>query len=292
MLKNKIAATGVVLTVLLTVVGLNVLALGANGFKMQVIVELSSARVARGDDVTIFVVVKDDEGAPIEGATVTATIGDLEVLFILSDHGNGNYQGAIDTSIVNEGTYEIVVTVEKEGYEPSQILRTLTVIPPPLVTDVNHDGGVDIVDVAIATSAFGTEPGDSRWNKEADMDGNDKINILDLAKIAVDFGRTSIPSDPDVIKLQAVVNGMRDVNVFVRVNISDGLTREEAEQIAEATFIAVMGEEVTYRLDTLTFNDTQVEAHYTWGFDESDMGHIFDMTADLTTLLITVNHCF
>ena len=291
MLKNKIAVTGVVLTVLLVVAGLNLLALGANGFKMQVIVELSSARVARGDDVSIFVVVKDDEGAPIEGATVTAIIGDLEVLFILSDHGNGNYQGAIDTSIVNEGTYEIVVTVEKEGYEPSQILRTLTVIAR-LITDVNHDGGVDIVDVAIATSAFGTEPGDSRWNKEADMDGNDKINILDLAKIAVGFGRTSIPSDPDVIKLQAVVNGMRDVNVFVRVNISDGLTGEEAEQIAEATFTAVMGEEVTYRLDTLTFNDTRVEAHYTWGFDESDMGHIFDMTADLTTLLITVNHCF
>jgi hypothetical protein len=291
MLKNKIAAIGVVSTVLLTVVGLNVLALGANGFKMEVIVELSSARVAGGDDVTIFVVVKDDEGEPIEGATVTATIGDLEVIFILSDHGNGNYQGVIDTSIVNEGTYEIVVTVEKEGYEPSQILRTLTVIAR-LITDVNHDGGVDIVDVAIAASAFGTEPGDSRWNKEADMDGNDKINILDLAKIAVDFGRTSIPSDPDVIRLQAVVNGMRDVNVFVHVNISDGLTGEEAEQIAEATFIAVMGEEVTYQLDTLTFNDTQVEAHYTWGFDENDMGHVFDMTADLTTLLITVNHCF
>jgi len=70
------------------------------------------------------------------------------------------------------------------------------------------------------------------------------------------------------------------------------LTREEAEQIAEATFTAVMGEEVTYQLDTLTFNDTQIKAHYTWGFDENDMGHIFDMTADLTTLLITVNHCF
>ena len=291
MLKNKIAATGVFLTVLLVVAGLNVLALGANVFKMQVIVELSSARVARGDDLTIFVVVKDDEGEPIEGATVTATIGDLEVLFILSDHGNGNYQGAIDTSIVNEGTYEIVVTAEKEGYEPSQISRMLTVIAP-LTTDLNNDGGVDIVDLYMVASAFGTEPGDSRWNKEADMDGNDKINILDLANIAVDFGRTSIPSGPDVIKLMAVVNGMRYVSVFVRVNISDGLTRDEAEQIAEATFIAVKGEEVTYRLDTLTFNDTQIEAHYTWGVDESDMGHIFDMAVDLTTLLITVNHCF
>ena len=290
MLKNKIIATGVVLTALLAVACLNVVALGTNGFNMEVIVELSSDNVARGDDVTIFVVVKDDGGNPIEGATVTATIGDLEVLFLLSDQGSGSYQVAIDTSIVNEGAYDIVVTVEKEEYEPSQISRTLTVIA--LITDLNNDGGVDIVDLYIVASAFGTEPGDSRWSKEADIDGDDKITIVDLFKIALDFGRTSIPPDTDVIKLIAFVNGMRYVSVFVRVNISDGLTREEAEQIAEATFIEVMGKEVTYQLDTLTFNDTQIEAHYTWGVDESDMGHIFDMTADLTTLLITVDHCF
>jgi len=291
MLKNKIVATGVVLTALLAIACSNVVALRTNGLKMQVIVELSSDNLTRGDDVTLFVVVKDDGGNPIEGATATATIGDLEILFILSDQGNGNYQVAINTSIVKEGIYEIVVTVEKEGYEPTQTSQTLTVISP-LITDLNNDGGVNIVDIAIAASAFGTEPGDSRRIEEADVNGDDKINILDLAKIAVDFGRTSIPSGPDVIKLMAVVNGMRYVSVFVRVNISDGLTREEAEQIAEATFIEVMGEEVMYQLDTLTFNDTQIEAHYTWGVDESDMGHIFDMTADPTTLLITVNHCF
>ena len=291
MLKNKIVATGVVLIALLVVACSNVVALRTNGFKMQVIMELSSDTVARGDEVTIFVVVKDDGGNPIEGATVTATIGDLEVLFILPDQGNGNYQVAIDTSIVNEGTYEIVVTVDKEGCEPSQTSQTLTVISP-LISVLNNDGGVDIVDVAISASAFGTEPGDLRWREEADVNGDTKINILDLAKIVVDFGRTSVPSGPDVIKLMAFVNGMRYVNVFVRVNISDGLTREEAEQIAEATFIEVMGEEVMYQLDILTFNDTQIEAHYTWGIDESDMGHIFDMTADLTTLQITVNHCF
>jgi len=291
MLKNKIVATGVVLIALLVLACSNVVALRTNVFKMQVIIELSSDTVARGDEVTIFVVVKDEGENPIEGATVTATIGDLEVLFILSDHGDGNYQVAIDTSIVKEGTYEIVVTVEKEGYEPSQTSQTLNVISP-LITDLNNDGGVDIVDVAISASAFGTEPGDLRWREEADLNDDDKINILDLAMITVDFGRTSVPSGPDVIKLMAVVNGMRYVGVFVRVNINDGLTREEAEQIAEATFIEVMGEEVTYQLDTLTFNDTQIEAHYTWGVDESDMGHIFDMTADLTTLQITVNHCF
>ena len=96
----------------------------------------------------------------------------------------------------------------------------------------------------------------------------------------------------DVTEFKAVVNGMRSVDVFVCVNISDGLTKKEAELIVGTTFILVMGEYVTHRLDTLTFDDTQIEAHYTWGHDETDMGHVFDITADLTTLQITVSHCF
>ncbi len=96
----------------------------------------------------------------------------------------------------------------------------------------------------------------------------------------------------DVTKFTAVVNGMKVVDVYVCVDVGDGLTEEEAELIVGTTFIKVMGEYVTHRLDSLTFNDTQIEAHYTWGYDENDMGHIFDINADLTTLQITVNHCF
>jgi len=96
----------------------------------------------------------------------------------------------------------------------------------------------------------------------------------------------------DVTKFKAVVNGMSSGDVFVCVNISDGLTKKEAELIVGTTFILVMGEYVTHRLDTLTFDDTQIEAHYTWGYDENDMGHVFEITADLTTLEIAVSHCF
>ena len=96
----------------------------------------------------------------------------------------------------------------------------------------------------------------------------------------------------DVTKFEAVVNGMRSIDVFVCVDISDGLTEKEAELIAGTTFIQVKGEYVWRRLDTLTFDDTQIKAHYAWGYDETDLGHVYDMTADLTTLQITVDHCF
>ena len=96
----------------------------------------------------------------------------------------------------------------------------------------------------------------------------------------------------DVTKFKAFINGMSSMNVSVCVNVSDGLTAEEAELIVGTTFILVKGDYVTHRLDTLTFDDFQITAHYTWGHDENDMGHVFDVTADLTTLQIIVSHCF
>ena len=96
----------------------------------------------------------------------------------------------------------------------------------------------------------------------------------------------------DVINFKAFVNGMRNVDVLVHIDINDGLTEVEAKLIAEATFIQVMGQNVIRQLDTLTFNDTQITANYIWGYDENHMGHVFDMDADLTTLWITVEHCF
>ena len=292
MLKNKIVVTSIVLAALLAMSFLNVAARGAGDGMIQVTVRLSSDTVTRGDDVTIFALVKDYGGSPVGGATATATIGDLEVVFLLSEGDNGNYQATIGTSILNEGIYEIVVTVEKEGFEPVQTSRMLTIIQCARTTDLNYDGGVNIVDMTMAAKAFGAVHGNSRWSKEADVNGDGKINIVDLARIAKDFGKNIVHPDADAIKFKVNVNGMREVDVLVRVDINDGLTGEEAEQIAEATFIEVMGEEVSYQLDTLTFDDTKIEAHYTWGLDENDMGHVFDMTADLTALVITVEHCF
>ena len=149
--------------------------------------------------------------------------------------------------------------------------------------DINMDGIVDIFDVVTLAVSFGSEPGDENWNPAADTNHDDIVDIFDAVVVTSNFG---------MIQFKAVVNDMRDVDVLVRVNISDGLSEKEAELIAEATFIQVMGQNVIRQLDTLTFDDAQIEAHYTWGYDENDMGHVFEMTADLITLQITVTHCF
>jgi hypothetical protein len=127
--------------------------------------------------------------------------------------------------------------------------------------------------------------------------GQYRISGVWLGEPRIETSKTDItvedPSDmqADVTKFKAVVNGMWSVDVFVCVNISDGLTEKEAELIVGTTFIHVKGEYVTHRLDNLTFDSAEIEAHYTWGINEDDMGHVFDLTADLTTLQITVTHC-
>jgi len=96
----------------------------------------------------------------------------------------------------------------------------------------------------------------------------------------------------DLTLFTAVVNGMRSVDVYVPVDLSDGLTEEEAKMIAEVTFNTVMEQNRIHQLDTLTLKEAQMIAHYSWGYDENDLGHIFDMIVDLMTLQITVSHCF
>ena len=58
--------------------------------------------------------------------------------------------------------------------------------------DINNDGKVNIIDISIAATAFGSycEPGDvhPRWDCRADIDRNYKVNIIDIAKIAAKFG--------------------------------------------------------------------------------------------------------
>jgi hypothetical protein len=59
---------------------------------------------------------------------------------------------------------------------------------PELPEDVNGDGVVDILDVALVAEAFASYPGHERWNPETDIDANDKVNILDATMVCLKFG--------------------------------------------------------------------------------------------------------
>jgi len=47
------------------------------------------------------------------------------------------------------------------------------------------------MDIAIVAKAYGSKPGDPNWNETADLDKNRVINIIDIATVARDYGKTT-----------------------------------------------------------------------------------------------------
>lgn len=55
--------------------------------------------------------------------------------------------------------------------------------------DLNADGKVDILDLSVFAKAFASRPGQHRWNTNVDIDGNQRIDIIDAVKISNNFGK-------------------------------------------------------------------------------------------------------
>lgn len=56
--------------------------------------------------------------------------------------------------------------------------------------DLNMDGKVDISDIAVASSAFGSYPGLARWNPIPDENDDNRVDIQDIAISCSNYGKT------------------------------------------------------------------------------------------------------
>jgi hypothetical protein len=56
--------------------------------------------------------------------------------------------------------------------------------------DVDGNGTVDNSDLSKLSEAYGSEPGDSNWNLYCDFNGDDKVDILDVASLGKNHGKT------------------------------------------------------------------------------------------------------
>jgi PKD repeat protein len=88
------------------------------------------------------------------------------------------------------GKYTATLKVTDNNTQWNTTSRIITVY---YVTDLNKDGIINIIDIAIVAKAFGSKPGDPNWNATADLDKNGWINIIDIATVARDFGKESAP---------------------------------------------------------------------------------------------------
>jgi hypothetical protein len=123
----KYKTLGILILAICIISSASYLAANALTSTLQVYVLLLPESIGSGDALTISVNVTDYVGTPIDEATVTAMIGDLEIIYFLTQQGNGHYEVTIDTPLMTPGTYDIAVTVQKEGFALTRTSTTLVI---------------------------------------------------------------------------------------------------------------------------------------------------------------------
>jgi hypothetical protein len=108
-----------------------------------------------------------------------------------------------------------------------------------LISDVNGDDVVNILDLVLVAKAWNSNPQDPKWNPKLDLNADGLVNVLDVVIVAKDFGKRSIETEP-LTKIRAHLvayglNAIVDENVaFVASNFDVVVTGfETASTIGE-----------------------------------------------------------
>jgi subtilase family serine protease len=110
-------------------------------------------------------------------ASYTWDFGDGNITTVASPIVHHNY--------IKPGTYTVTLNVTDNKGSWNIATANVQVI---LLGDLNGDGKVNIIDIAIVAKAFGKKHGDPDWNPSADLNNDKVINIVDIAIVAREFG--------------------------------------------------------------------------------------------------------
>ena len=88
-------------------------------------------------------------------------------------------------------TITAIATIPMESDATDNALESPLKVKVRILGDINGDGKVDIKDIAAVAVAFGSYPGLPRWNHSADLSQDGKIDIRDIALAARNFGKCS-----------------------------------------------------------------------------------------------------
>jgi hypothetical protein len=98
--------------------------------------------------------------------------------------------------IYNQGLRHGTVTLTVKGALNDGTLFQGSDTIKVIIPDLNNDRKVDLCDLIIVAKALGTNPscphgtGFRQWNPVADIDDNERIDLRDLALVAINYGAT------------------------------------------------------------------------------------------------------
>ena len=131
------------------------------------------------------------EGSVLGTFTATGSPGqrfsELEIAIPAGASAEVIFTAAGD-AFTKPGEYNIEVTATSQGDGTKMAALTTTTTITPVASDVNADGVVNILDLVKVASQFG-EAGDGIVS---DVNADGVVNILDLVKVSSDFGKTQV----------------------------------------------------------------------------------------------------
>jgi hypothetical protein len=139
-------------------------------------------------DVTI-----ENSGQATETLNVTLSVNSQSVdnqTTTLNPGTSGTVALWWNTTTLGYGTYTLQVFIPPLPFQidttNNNFTTTATVTIPG---DLNSDFTVGLSDLVILAQAYGSRPGDSKWNVNADIDGNRLVGLTDLVELATHYGQ-------------------------------------------------------------------------------------------------------
>jgi len=158
-----------------------------------------SKTVVFQDSITSINVTVENQGDCIEHFNVTlyanSTVIGRQTVNGLAYGTENTLQIICTTTDISIGNYRIKAVASQVSGETditdNVLLYDSVQVELGLQTDLNGDRKVNILDIAIVAKAYGTTPEDPNWNSIADVaEPYNEINILDIATVAKDYGKT------------------------------------------------------------------------------------------------------
>jgi len=158
---------------------------------LELTVETNSDTYEPAETVIISGIVTYDN-SPVKGVLVAVEVQDPEgtaiAVRVLETEEQGDYLLTLQLSPEFErGEYKVYASASYEDRKAKAY--TTFKLETHLLTDINGDGTVNIIDLASVAMAWGTRPGDPRWDPKCDIDENGLVNIIDLTLVALDWGK-------------------------------------------------------------------------------------------------------
>jgi hypothetical protein len=88
------------------------------------------------------------------------------------------------TEIDSSGVWNTPYVIDANNTDHYPLVKPWYQIPG----DINFDGKVSVADLVLLAKAYGSKPGDSNWNPNADIEGDGRVSLQDLVILAIHYG--------------------------------------------------------------------------------------------------------